>query len=79
MRILCQKWSFTLRIDRCGEKAGISHSEFADSLICTVNTKGEILSGILDLLNKRAKEFGRQDIIDYIDFCREQFSEILGG
>lgn len=62
-----------------GEKADISHADFAESLICTVNTKGEVLNDRLDLLYSTAEELGRIEVKNYVNFCREKFTPLLGS
>jgi len=62
-----------------GEKADISHADFAESLICTVNTKGEVLNDRLDLLYSTAEELGRIEVKNYVNFCREKFASLLGS
>lgn len=61
-----------------GEKADISHADFAESLVCTVNTKGEVLNDRLDLLYSTAEELGRIEVKSYVNFCREKFALLLG-
>lgn len=62
-----------------GEKAEISHADFAESLVCTVNTRAEVLNDRLDLLSSIAEELERKEIKNYIDFCRKRFVLILGS
>jgi len=61
-----------------GEKADISHADFSESLVCTVNTKGEVLNDRLDLLYSTAEELGRIEVKNYVNFCREKFALLLG-
>jgi hypothetical protein len=63
---------------KSGDQAEISHAEFAESLICTVNTKAEILNDRLEQLYSIAKELKREDVKNYINFIRKKFSSLLG-
>ena len=62
-----------------GEKADILHADFAESLVCTVNTKGEVLNDRLDLLYSTAEELGRIEVKSYVNFCRKKFTLLLGS
>ena len=62
-----------------GEKAGISHADFAESLVCTVNTRAEVLKDRLDLLYSTAEELGREEVKNYVNFCRKKFALLLGS
>lgn len=62
---------------RDGEQADISHATFAESLICTVNTPPEILNERLDQLYATAEILKKNDVKQYLRFCREKFSAIL--
>ena len=62
-----------------GEKAEISHAEFAESLVCTVNTRTEVLNDRLDLLYSTAEELGREQVKTYVNFCRKKFALLLGS
>lgn len=61
-----------------GEQAQISHAEFVESLVCTVNTRGEVLNDRLEQLNSMAEELRREEVKNYVNFCRERFASILG-
>ena len=61
-----------------GEQAELSHAEFAESLVCTVNTKAEVLNDCLGQLYSIAQELKREDVKSYINFCRKRFASILG-
>jgi len=61
-----------------GEQAEISHAEFAESLVCTVNTAAEVLNDRLEQLYSIAEELKREDIKSYINFCRKRFASLLG-
>lgn len=60
------------------EQAEISRAEFAESLVCTVNTKAEVLNDRLEQLYSIAEELKREDIKSYINFCRRRFTSLLG-
>lgn len=63
-----------------GEDAQISHAEFAESLICTVITKPEILRENLEQLYSSAKMLNQEDAIRYLDYCKKRFEKhILGA
>jgi hypothetical protein len=61
-----------------GEQAEISHAEFAESLICTINTKTDILNDRLDQLYSTAENLKREEVKNYVNFCREKFASLLG-
>lgn len=67
------------KFKKYGEEAQISHAEFAESLICTVNTEVAILNERLKQLYSAAEELGRGEIKNYINFCREKFISFLEG
>jgi hypothetical protein len=60
-----------------GEHAEISHSEFAESLVCTVNTRPEVLNDRLDQLYSIAEELGKQEVKNYVNFCRKRYATLL--
>jgi hypothetical protein len=60
-----------------GEQADISHAEFAESLVCTVNTAPEILNARLDQLYSIAEKLKRDGVKKYVAFCRGKFAAIL--
>ena len=60
-----------------GLEAEITHAEFAESLVCTVNTSSEIINDRLDQLYSTAEKMKKEEIKRYIVFCREKFSVIL--
>lgn len=62
-----------------GEKAEISHAEFAESLVCTVNTKPEILLERLDQLFLVADTLKQNEVKHFINYCRHRFSKIIKG
>jgi len=62
-----------------GENADISHAEFAESLICTVNARAEVLNARLDQLYAIAEEIEIEEVKNYVRFCRTKFAFLLGG
>ena len=60
------------------EQAEISHADFAESLVCTVNTTAEVLNDRLEQLYSIAEELKREDIKRYINFCRKRFTSLVG-
>lgn len=62
-----------------GEKAEISHAEFAESLVCTVNTKPEILLERLEQLFSAADTLKQNEVKQYINYCRHRFSKQIKG
>lgn len=60
-----------------GEQAEISHAEFAESLVCTVNTRPEVLHDRLEQLYSIAEELGREEVKNYVNFCRNKFASLL--
>jgi hypothetical protein len=61
-----------------GEEAEISHAEFAESLVCTVNTRSQVLNDRLQQLYSIAEELEKQEVKKYVDFCRKRFAPLLG-
>lgn len=59
------------------EKANISHAEFAESLICTVNTRVKILNDRLKQLNSIAEELNKEEVKNYVNFCQKKFELLL--
>ena len=59
------------------DKANISYSEFAESLICTVNTGVEILNSRLDQIDSIAEELNKEELKNYVNFCRMKFALLL--
>lgn len=59
------------------EKANISHAEFAESLICTVNTGVKILNDRLKQLNSIAEELNKEEVKNYVNFCQKKFELLL--
>ncbi|MEW6620916.1 MAG: hypothetical protein AB1422_16545 [bacterium] len=60
-----------------GEQAEISHPEFAESLVCTVNTKAEILNDRLAQLYSIAEELKKEEVKKYVNFCNSKFALLL--
>jgi len=60
------------------EQAEISHAEFAESLVCTINTSVEVLNDRLEQLYSIAEKLKREDVKSYIYFCRKRFASLLG-
>lgn len=60
-----------------GEQAEISHADFAESLVCTINTRAEILKDRLEQLCSIAEELRREEVKNYVNFCRKKFALIL--
>ena len=65
------------KFERYGEKAEISHAEFAESLICTVNTKAEVLNERLKQLYCTAEELKREEVKKFVNFCQKKFASLL--
>lgn len=61
-----------------GEKTEISHAEFAESLICTVNTRSKILKDRLKQLHSIAEKLKKEEIKNYVNFCKKEFESLLG-
>jgi len=61
-----------------GEQAEISHAEFAESLVCTVNTAVEVLNDRLEQLCSIGEELRQEQVRKYVDFCRKKFAPLLG-
>lgn len=62
-----------------GEKAEISHAEFAESLVCTVNTKPDIVSERIEQLYSAADLLNQDKVKQYLNFCRQHFAKQLRG
>jgi hypothetical protein len=60
-----------------GKKAEISRAEFAESLVCTVNTKLDIVSERIEQLHSAAELLNQDKVKQYLNFCREIFAEKL--
>jgi len=59
------------------ESADISHAEFAESLVCTVNTSSEILNDRLEQIFSIAKKTRNEDVKRYVSFCQKKFENVL--
>jgi len=62
-----------------GEKTEISHADFAESLVCTVNTKPEILQERLEQLYSAAGVLKQSEVQRYLDYCRKYFHKQIAG
>ena len=62
-----------------GEKTEIPYVEFAESLICTVNTKPEILLERLEQLYSTADILKQNEVKEYLNYCRKRFSKQVRG
>lgn len=60
-----------------GEQAEISHAEFAESLVCTVNTRSEVLNDRLEQLYSISEKMKKKEVKDYVNFCRKKFASLL--
>ena len=60
-----------------GEQTEISHAEFAESLVCTVNTRSEVLKDRLEQFYSIGEKFKKQEIKNYVNFCRKKFALLL--
>ena len=60
-----------------GDKANISHAEFAESLICTVNTGVDILNTRLNEIDSTAEVLRKDELKKYVNFCRVKFALLL--
>lgn len=65
------------KFDRGGEEAEISHAEFAESLICTVNAGAKVLNERLEQFYSAAEVLKREKVKDYLNFCRRKFASLL--
>jgi hypothetical protein len=65
------------KFERYGQGTEISRAEFAESLICTVNTRVEILNECLKQLYSIGEELKREDVKKFVDFCRSKFASLL--
>ncbi len=62
-----------------GEKAKISHAEFAESLVCTINTKSDIMSERIEQLYAAADLLNQEKVKQYLDFYRKHFGKQPSG
>lgn len=62
---------------KSGSNADISHAEFAESLVCTVNTSPEILNDRLEQIYSIARKTNNDNVKKYIDFCQGKFENLL--
>lgn len=61
-----------------GEQAEISHAQFAESLVCTVNTRPDVLKDRLEQLYSTAEKLSKEKVKNYVTFCRKKFGSVLG-
>lgn len=59
------------------DNAEISHAEFAESLVCTVNTGLEILNDRLEQLYSIAENLKKKEVKNYVNFCQKKFAFLL--
>ena len=59
------------------KNADVSHAEFAESLVCTVNSPASVLNERLDQLATIAEQLHESDVAAYVDFCRHKFADLL--
>ena len=60
-----------------GDNADISHAEFAESLVCTVNTSSEILNDRLEQIFSIAEKTKNEIVKSYVIFCQKNFEHVL--
>ena len=60
-----------------GEKAEISHAEFAESIVCTVNTKTDIVSERIEQLYSAADLLNQDKVKQYLNLFRKHFAKQL--
>ena len=65
------------KFERYGQQAEISHAEFAESLVCTVNTRAKVLNERLKAASLHAEELKREEVKKFVDFCRIRFVSLL--
>jgi hypothetical protein len=58
--------------------AEVSHAQFAESLVCTVNSPSAVLNERLDQLATIAEQLQEPEVADYVGFCRRRFADLLG-
>jgi len=76
LKLLLRSPAFRKFMDR-GAEAQISHAQFAEALVCTVNTRSEVLNDRLEQLQSIAEELGNEEVRNYVDFCRRRFAPLL--
>lgn len=60
-----------------GERAEVTHAEFAESLICTVNTRAKLLNDRLEQIYSISEKLGHDKVKNYVNFCRKTFAVLL--
>lgn len=78
LKILINSTAFRKFLEH-GEKILISPAEFAESLVCTVNTKPQIMYERLQQLYSSADILNQEKVKRYLDYCRKQFAKQLNG
>jgi len=78
MKVLIKSQAFKKYLVE-GENAEISHAEFAESLVCTVNTKPAILSERIEQLHSTADLLNQDKVKQYLNFYRKFFAKQLRG
>lgn len=58
-----------------GDKSEISKAEITESIVCTINTKLEIIYERLDQLYSTADLLHQDKVKQYLDYCRMRFSK----
>ena len=57
----------------------VSDFDFCDLLYCTLGTTPEVLGKNLEAVRQQVEEYGRQDLISFLDALKSQFSGKLTG
>jgi len=60
-----------------GDESDITYSQFTESLICTVNTSKQIIIERLKQFTALSEKFGKDEIINYLNYCHKKFNNIL--
>ena len=76
LKAIMQSEAF-IKFRRYNKSAEITRAEFAESLICTVNTDKTILNERLDQILNSAVQHNRLEVKEFIDFCKQKFVQIL--
>jgi hypothetical protein len=61
------------------QKAEIRDFEFVDVLRCGLDSSPDVIRDRLERLRGQAHDAERKDIIDFVVFCEERFSKLLGS
>lgn len=62
-----------------GDKASISYASFVESILCTVNTKTEIIIERIEQLSSAADLLRQADIKNYLNYCKKTFLKTRNG